>query len=173
MVMRPPSVHGKLSSIRDWPERAAQAGYKVKHLARLCLVDAKALLRFFDQRFGRSTRQQLEHFRQVEIEQLACNGLLAKQIAAELHFTSASDFSRRFRAAHAMPFRQWTRLARPVPGPQNVLSDSDNLFPLPIPAQDRKKIRPHKTSRSPDVISQPRTTTATQKHYETKHASLL
>jgi AraC-like DNA-binding protein len=130
--MRRNSTSKKLAAVDNWPKRAKDAGYCAQRLARALRQDERTLRRFFAKRFGRSTHQQLESFRQLEATQLAKSGVQAKVIAIDLNFKNASHFSQRFKAYHGVSFRLWLKSVQRAPQPPaTVLSEIHNFKELP------------------------------------------
>jgi AraC-like DNA-binding protein len=102
-------ITDKLEKIEDWRQRAHGAEYSSSRLAALLKVEERTLRRFFLKKFGRPTREQLEIFRQLQVEPLAKTGLSEKEISFKLHFKKASHFCRRFKKFHGVTFRVWLK----------------------------------------------------------------
>lgn len=99
----------KLAKIEDWPGLAAVARYQAHRLADALAVTLRSLQRFFRERFGKPVQEQLDLFRQSEIERRARDGTPAKVLAVELYFKHVSHLSRQFKKFHGMSFRVWLK----------------------------------------------------------------
>jgi AraC-like DNA-binding protein len=113
--MRPRTVFEKLARIDNWPKLAEDAHYCVSELTCLLDEEPKSLQRFFRRAFGKSVQEQLDLFRQLEVERLAKNGVQAKVIAARLHYKHMPQLSRQFKRLHGVSFRVWLKVASQSP----------------------------------------------------------
>jgi AraC-like DNA-binding protein len=100
-----------LERVDDWPQQAREAGYCARRLANRLDAEERAVRRFFVRTFGRPTQQQMELFRQMDVERLAKQGVPEKVIAIDLHFKQVSHFARRFKVFHGISFRIWLKMA--------------------------------------------------------------
>lgn len=130
--MKTSRIARDLEKISDWPGLAQEAGYCSYRLANLLDLQEKTLRRYFQKKFGRPTRQQLELMRQKKIEEMAQAGMSEKEIAVELRFKYARNLSRRFKDVHGITMRVWLRsTAAPTSGSLAfIMSTIESFIPL-------------------------------------------
>ena len=87
----------RLERIQDWPQRAHDAKYSVKALAKSCGVSVRALERFFVAVFGCKPRQWLKTLRMQKAIKLRREGSNVNETADHLGYHDRSHFSREFK----------------------------------------------------------------------------
>jgi len=100
-----------LRRIQNWPERAHEAGYSVKALAKSCKVSVRTLERFFLLVMHEPPRRLLERLRLQRALELLRDGSTVKETSACLGYEDPSHFSREFKSTMVLP-RTNTRIRR-------------------------------------------------------------
>jgi AraC-like DNA-binding protein len=100
-VMRPRSARIALSAVRNWPELAAQANYRVDALAELTHVSPRTLRRFVQERIHVPTQQWMNHLRSYVAAKLRRAGQRVKEIADAVGYKQSANVSRRLQRHHS------------------------------------------------------------------------
>ena len=92
----------RLERIQDWPQRAHDAKFSVKALAKSCGVSVRALERFFVAVFGCKPRQWLKTLRMQKAIKLRREGSNVNETADHLGYHDRSHFSREFKSTYGL-----------------------------------------------------------------------
>ncbi len=87
----------KLNSIQNWPELARQANWCATTLAKRCGISRDTLLRYFLERFGKTTKAWLAEQRQQQAIELLRDGSSIKETAAYMGYKQQTNFTRKFK----------------------------------------------------------------------------
>lgn len=82
---------------QDWGLLAAQAGWSVKKLAKLCNMSVRTLERHFIKTIGKTPKIYLLDHRQKRGLELLQDGLSVKEIALQLGYRHTQHFSRAYK----------------------------------------------------------------------------
>jgi transcriptional regulator GlxA family with amidase domain len=93
-------MRSRLDRIEDWEARVRGANYRVGNLARILNVTPRQLERYFLKTRDCHPRDWIRDLRMKDALRLKRHGFLDKEIAAQLGFKYASDFSRALRQYH-------------------------------------------------------------------------
>jgi AraC-like DNA-binding protein len=93
----------RLERVKNWAELAKAANYNVERLAEECGVSVRQLENFFRRKTGLSPHEWLTQARQMEALGMVHQGKRIKDVAEELGYTRATNFSRDFRHFHGIP----------------------------------------------------------------------
>jgi len=121
-------MSSRLWTIEDWDERAREARFCLKELARQQEVPVRTLRRFLWERLGSCPREWLRELRMECAADLLARGKPVNEVAALLSYGSASQFSRAFKAHHG--FAPKTHLKRIVSGKDSGRAQNVIKWPL-------------------------------------------
>jgi AraC-like DNA-binding protein len=102
-----------LNLIKNWPQLAEAAHYRVNDLARLCGVSIRTLQRFCLWKTSSSPQRCLNDLRQKLALPLMEAGQSVKEVANQLGYKQASHFSREYKHFHGMPPSHVPSASRP------------------------------------------------------------
>ena len=94
-----------LRRIQNWPERAREAKFSVKALAKNCGVSVRTLERFFLAGFGAAPRGWLKRLRMRKAVELLGDGSNVSETADHLGYRYATHFSAEFKQVYGVPPR--------------------------------------------------------------------
>ena len=104
------SAQKHLTAIRDWPERALQASYRVDELARICGENPQALRVFFVRTFKVTTKKQLREQRISQVKRRLKEKEPLKNIRVALGYSDSPHLTHDFKAVCGMSPREWMKL---------------------------------------------------------------
>src|SRR6266567_183060 len=90
-------MNSKLDAVRNWPELAKQAAFRIQRMARECDVTVRQLERYFRCRFRMTARDWITRQRLKVAVKLLLAGSSVKEAAAQLSYAEPSHFSRAFK----------------------------------------------------------------------------
>jgi AraC family transcriptional regulator len=90
-------MSGRLATINNWPELAAQAHWNVAELADLCGVSVKTLERHFLNTFGKPPHEWMHELRLEQVATGLQNGEAVKLAANKAGYGHPSHCSRDFK----------------------------------------------------------------------------
>ena len=90
-------MNTKLNHEQDWLQLAKQANWSVIKLAKHCDVSVRTLERQFVKSAGKTPKTWLTEQRQYQAVKAVQSGLSIKEVAYQLHYKHATQFSREFR----------------------------------------------------------------------------
>jgi AraC-like DNA-binding protein len=93
----------RLSKITNWEQRIQAANYCVKTLAANCNISTRQLQRFVRKRWGVAPRVWMSELRQGRGLSLLATAHTLEDIAADLHYSCAENFTRAFRHHYGQP----------------------------------------------------------------------
>ena len=99
-----------LRRIQNWPERAHEAGYSVKALAKAYGVSVRVLERLFLLAVGHSPRHCLKRLRMQRAIELLRDGSNVNETADRLGYRYATHFSAEFKHVYGVPPRVHARI---------------------------------------------------------------
>ena len=102
----------RLENIRNWPDRARRARWRTNALAKDCSVSVRTLQRFFICELGKTPKQWLIEQRQIQGAKRLREGLWVKEVAADLGYNNAAQFSRDFKEYWGVPAVSFRRVLR-------------------------------------------------------------
>jgi len=112
-----------LRRIQNWPQRAHEAKYSVKALAKACKVSVRTLERFFLPAFGDTPRRCLNRLRMRRAVELLCDGSNVGETAARLGYEDPSHLSREFKSHYGLAPKKYAK-ARAKAAARRKLSHS-------------------------------------------------
>jgi transcriptional regulator GlxA family with amidase domain len=89
-------MNTKLNHIQNWPERVREAKWSAATLAKQCNVCKRTLERYFFKHMGKSPKAWLTEQRQYQAQKAIQTGLSVKEVAFQLNYEHANQFSREF-----------------------------------------------------------------------------
>lgn len=101
-----------LRRIQDWPQRAHEAKYSVKALARNCGVSVRALGMFFLAVMHESPRCWLRRIRMERAVELLGDGSNVSETAHCLGYQDRSHFSREFKKHYGLAPKRFAARTR-------------------------------------------------------------
>jgi AraC-like DNA-binding protein len=96
-------MNGRLTRIEDWEKLAQEAHFKAAEVSALCFVSSRQLERYFKDHFNATPRQWLSEVQCSMALKLIGQGCSNKAVAADLQFTSPSQFCRKFKRQFGKP----------------------------------------------------------------------
>jgi AraC-like DNA-binding protein len=104
-------VRIRLAAIQNWPERAAQANYRVDQLAEDCQASRGTLLIFFAVHFHKSIKQWLREQRIREVQAKLESGECLKNISGCLGYHDLAHLTHDFESVCGISPAKWKKLA--------------------------------------------------------------
>jgi AraC-like DNA-binding protein len=92
----------QLNCIANWDELAEKSNYSATNLAQRCHVSLRQLERYFMDAKGQSPHHWLNELRQTKALVLIQRGKAVKEVAAQLGYSQAANFSREFKRHHGV-----------------------------------------------------------------------
>lgn len=101
-IARPPghfseAMKSRLCRIKNWPEKAREANYRVDTLAKNCRCSVSQLERFFEQEMKLSPHVWMTRLRNLQARAELDEGIPIKETASRAGYANASHFSREFK----------------------------------------------------------------------------
>jgi len=91
-----------LNRIADWEGLAGKSNYSATNVAQRCHVSRRQLQRFFVQTKGQSPHYWLNELRQNKALVFMQRGDSVKEVAGQMGYSQASNFSRDFKRYHGV-----------------------------------------------------------------------
>jgi len=91
------NIRLKYLEAQEWMELAQRAEWSVDKLAKLCKVSVRGLELHFQNKVGKTPKNWLVGQRQKQGMELLRDGLLVKEVATQLAYKHAYQFSREFK----------------------------------------------------------------------------
>jgi len=102
-------MNSRLWLINDWEQRAHEARYCVKELARRCDVPVRTLRRFLSEQFGVSPGRWMRELRLRRAEKLLLGGKRINEVSDQVGYASMSQFCRAFRSYRGCSPREFVK----------------------------------------------------------------
>jgi len=96
-------------TLNDWNELVVAAQFNLDSLCARSNISRRTLERLFKQKFKQSPENWKNHLRLEKAADMLMKGFVAKEICAELDFTSVTNFNHQFRRHFGCPPVEYVR----------------------------------------------------------------